>query len=70
VATFSSWKRSPKKVLEKGGHDQNYRPDRRDAFPAVCGIHISTSLVISRGGDDHEIGLQMDGVSEDDDPDE
>lgn len=55
---------------EKGGHDQNHRPDHHDAFPDVCGNHFSASLVIRGDGSDHETGLQMDGVSEDDDPDE
>lgn len=58
------------KVLEKGNHDQNYRPDHHDASPDVCSIHVSTSFVISGGGSDHESGLRTDGVSEDDDPDE
>lgn len=53
-------------MLEKGNHDQN----QRDAFPDVCGIHSCTPLVIRIDGGDHEVGLQMDGVSEDDDPDE
>lgn len=65
TAYSSSWRKAPRRVLEKGSHQNNGFPDRRD-----CYLVIEVSIPDRNAGCEHGAGAEEDRASEELDPDD